>query len=99
MINVYSCMINVNTILFILHNTENEAEISNIRLVGGSNRYSGRVEVLVGDEWGTVCDDQWDNDDAAVVCRQLGYSSSGAVAKSQAYFGQGAGSTNPMLYK
>ena len=68
---------------------EDEVEISNIRLVGGPNRYSGRVEVLVGDEWGTVCDDQWDNDDAAVVCRQLGFSSYGAVAKSRAYFGQG----------
>nr|XP_014351905.1 PREDICTED: neurotrypsin [Latimeria chalumnae] len=61
-----------------------------VRLVGGSFAYEGRVEVYRAGQWGTVCDDQWDDYDAEVVCRQLGLSGT-AKAWSRAHFGEGSG--------
>ena len=48
-----------------------------VRLVGGNIPNEGRVEVCMNNLWGTVCDDGWGSTDATVVCRQLGYSTTG----------------------
>ena len=47
-----------------------------VRLVNGSRPTEGRVEVCDNGQFFTVCDDNWDELEARVVCNQLNYSSS-----------------------
>ena len=46
---------------------------ADIRLVGSHLTHEGRLEVKVGGVWGTVCDDSFDDTDAAVACYMLGH--------------------------
>ncbi len=62
----------------------------NVRLVNGTSRCAGRVEVLHDGQWGTVCDEDWDMADAAVVCRELDCGEP-VDTLSDAHFGQGSG--------
>jgi len=46
--------------------------ILDTRLAGNASSIEGRLEVYYYGQWGTVCDDTFDNIDAGVVCNSLG---------------------------
>lgn len=54
-------------------NCEPSNKVPRLRLVNGDNKFSGRVEVFYGGEWGRVCQSvsTFSEDEANVVCRHL----------------------------
>ena len=72
--------------------------------MNGSSQYSGRVEFFNRDyhptyglyqsfglQWGTICDNDWNETDASVVCSSLDYRATGAIPHEGGTFGAGSG--------
>ena len=57
-----------------------------------NNSTQGRLEVCINNAWGTVCDDRFGSEDAAVACSQIsGYSRQEASVVARGSFGSGDG--------
>ena len=61
---------------------------SDVRLypVDGSRENEGLVQYCHSGQWGVVCYDDWDNNDATVVCRQLGFNVEGMLFANIYFF-------------
>ncbi len=62
-------------------------EEGSVKLTGGAHGLQGFLQVYVNGKWGTVCNDEWDKNDADVVCRQLGASGGAMFTESKHPFG------------
>ena len=51
-----------------------------IVLLNGQNENEGRVRILYGNVWGTICNHSFTLESANVLCRQLGYSGALEIA-------------------
>ncbi len=59
---------------------QNLLETAPVRLMGNTP-YSGMVEISVENVWMPICDSFWSDDDATVICRQLGFRGGHATGK------------------
>ena len=62
-----------------------ECENGTLRLIGGTKPAEGRVELCQNNTWRTVCDDNWDDVDAGVVCYELEYAREGKLLFNKNY--------------
>ena len=56
-----------------LHSRDWSLIVFPVRLQSGASSNKGQVEVFHDGQWGSICDDGWDDDDATVACRSLGF--------------------------
>ena len=72
--HAYTCTCTIHTAAADF--TCNDGEI---RLVDGETENEGRVEICFDNQFGTICDDDWDNNDASVICYQQGFGREGTA--------------------
>ena len=64
-----------------MYNYVLECDDGEIRLVGGTSNSEGTVEICFGSLWGLITESGWTDDDASVVCKQLGFLGEGILSQ------------------
>lgn len=54
-----------------------------LKLVGSQKKFEGNVEIFHSGQWGGICDDEWDKNEADIVCKQLGFDFGEATTNSR----------------
>ncbi len=67
----HKCLLNVKWYIFFKETRQL------VRLVGSNYNNQGQVELYINGTWTGICSEFWDDNDASVVCNQLGYSREG----------------------
>lgn len=62
-----------------------------VRLRNGPTYNQGRVEVLYQGRWGTICDNDFDIEDANVICRMAGFEEGAWSTQCCHWYGSGRG--------
>ena len=87
LLKVLTCLIIVHLMCFCMYLSGDQPII---RLADGNSKSEGRVEVFYNGTWGTICDDNFDQSEAEVVCKELGFLRA-VRAYGSARFGMGQG--------
>ncbi|XP_018571935.1 uncharacterized protein LOC108911476 [Anoplophora glabripennis] len=61
-----------------------------LRLTNGTSDMEGRLEIKHHGIWGTICDDDFNEDAAKIVCKHFGFKGA-VVVKKEGFFGPGEG--------
>ena len=68
-----------------------------VQLTGSESVTEGVVEICVDNTWGSICNDSWGQQEAAVVCKQLGFQSA-RKCRCCNYFIDGSALINNIIF-
>ena len=87
----YLTLISLAAFLGALGGPAQAQRTADTRLVGGPTVREGILEAYISKNhslgWGRVCDDDFDADDATVICRQMGFGTDGITYRTRQTYG------------